>query len=110
MRWQEIGDAHCSVARTLSVIGDRWTLLILRDAFAEGWRAEVDGSSVEIKRADYLFRAVRVPAGRRVVRFEYRAPGFRPGVITGLIALALLAALTFLPSRHSWKPHGPRWE
>lgn len=24
---------HCSVARTLDVIGERWTLLILRDAF-----------------------------------------------------------------------------
>jgi len=25
--------AHCTIARTLSVIGDRWTLLVLRDAF-----------------------------------------------------------------------------
>src|SRR3954466_13822696 len=25
--------AECSIARTLEVIGDRWTLLILRDAF-----------------------------------------------------------------------------
>src|SRR5437899_13071987 len=33
MRWQNIGDLTCSVARTLSVVGDRWTLLVLRDAF-----------------------------------------------------------------------------
>jgi DNA-binding HxlR family transcriptional regulator len=33
MKWQEIGGVRCSVARTLSVVGDRWTLLILRDAF-----------------------------------------------------------------------------
>ncbi len=33
MRWREIGETTCSVARTLSVIGDRWTLLILREAF-----------------------------------------------------------------------------
>ena len=33
MRWQEIGEFNCSVARTLSVVGDRWTLLILRDCF-----------------------------------------------------------------------------
>jgi len=26
-------DGGCSIARTLEVIGDRWTLLILRDAF-----------------------------------------------------------------------------
>jgi DNA-binding HxlR family transcriptional regulator len=33
MRWRDIGDTTCSVARTLSVVGDRWTLLILREAF-----------------------------------------------------------------------------
>ena len=33
MRWSEIGEEACSVARTVSVIGDRWTLLILRDGF-----------------------------------------------------------------------------
>jgi DNA-binding HxlR family transcriptional regulator len=33
MRWNEIGSEVCSVARALSVVGDRWTLLILREAF-----------------------------------------------------------------------------
>jgi hypothetical protein len=33
MKWEEIGEQPCSVARTLSVLGDRWTMLILRNAF-----------------------------------------------------------------------------
>ncbi|GAA3389835.1 winged helix-turn-helix transcriptional regulator [Cryptosporangium minutisporangium] len=33
MRWSEIGAERCSVARTLSVIGERWTMLVLREAF-----------------------------------------------------------------------------
>lgn len=33
MRWNEIDELPCSVARTLSVVGDRWTLLILRNCF-----------------------------------------------------------------------------
>lgn len=33
MRWGEMQDENCSIARTLSVIGDRWAMLILRDAF-----------------------------------------------------------------------------
>lgn len=33
MRWDEIDDSLCSLARTLGVIGDRWTLLVLREAF-----------------------------------------------------------------------------
>ncbi len=33
MRWDEIDDSLCSLARTLGVIGDRWTMLILRECF-----------------------------------------------------------------------------
>jgi len=33
MRWRSVGNTECSVARTLSVIGERWTMLILREAF-----------------------------------------------------------------------------
>ena len=33
MRWDEIGGQTCSIARALAEIGDRWTLLILREAF-----------------------------------------------------------------------------
>jgi len=33
MRWSEVGEQTCSVARSLSVVGDRWTLMILRDCF-----------------------------------------------------------------------------
>ncbi len=33
MKWQELENAPCSIARSLAVVGDRWTLLILRDAF-----------------------------------------------------------------------------
>lgn len=40
MRWSEIGDQHCSIARALSVVGDRWTLLILREAFMRTRRFE----------------------------------------------------------------------
>jgi len=31
MRWDELGEADCPVARAMSVMGDRWTVLILRD-------------------------------------------------------------------------------
>ena len=33
MQWSELGDQPCSFSRTLSVIGDRWSLMILRDCF-----------------------------------------------------------------------------
>lgn len=33
MKHDELGDVYCSVARTWSVIGERWTMLILRECF-----------------------------------------------------------------------------
>ncbi|MDD7941815.1 helix-turn-helix domain-containing protein [Actinomycetospora lutea] len=33
MRHDDLGDVWCSVARTWSVIGERWTMMILRECF-----------------------------------------------------------------------------
>lgn len=33
MRHDELADVYCSVARTWSVIGERWTMMILRECF-----------------------------------------------------------------------------
>ena len=33
MKWTDLSENWCPVARTLSVVGDRWTLLVLRDCF-----------------------------------------------------------------------------
>src|SRR4051794_4921023 len=40
MRWSEIGEQDCSIAQALSIVGDRWTMLILRDAFRRTRRFE----------------------------------------------------------------------
>src|SRR6201985_2336632 len=50
MRWKELEDQACSVARTVSVIGDRWTLLILRDCFLRVRRFEEFQSKLGITR------------------------------------------------------------
>jgi DNA-binding HxlR family transcriptional regulator len=34
MRWNEAADQYCSIARSLGILGDRWTLLIIREAFS----------------------------------------------------------------------------
>lgn len=40
MRWENLSEEPCSLARTLAVIGDRWTLLVLREAFLKVRRFE----------------------------------------------------------------------
>lgn len=81
MRWRDLKDEPCSVARTLSVIGDRWTLMILRDCFVGLRRFEHFEASLGITRhvlADRLKKLVdegvlkKVPYGDAPVREEYR--------------------------------------
>ena len=50
MRWDEIAELNCSVAKTLSVIGDRWTMLVLRDAFSGIRRFEHFQNSLKLTR------------------------------------------------------------
>ena len=33
MKWQDLNREDCSLARAMAVVGDRWTLLVLREAF-----------------------------------------------------------------------------
>jgi len=46
-------------------------ILVLNDVWHPWWRASVDGKPEEILKANVLFRAVVVPPGKHVVRFEF---------------------------------------
>jgi DNA-binding HxlR family transcriptional regulator len=50
MKWEDLASEPCSVARTVAVIGDRWTLLILRDCFLGVRRFEAFQARLGISR------------------------------------------------------------
>ena len=81
MRWDEVGEETCSIARACSVLGDRWTLLVLREAFLRTRRFEDFQRRLGAARnivAQRLARLVehgileRRPYQARPPRFEYR--------------------------------------
>ena len=81
MRWDDIGQQVCSVARALSVVGERWTLLILRDAFMGTRRFEQFQTRLGITRhrlSERLGKLVeegvlmKVRYSDKPPRFEYR--------------------------------------
>ena len=81
MRWNDVGGMDCTIARTLAVVGDRWTLLVLRDAFLGIRRFEQFQRRLGVTRhrlADRLAKLVRHGVLERVLyqerpaRFEYR--------------------------------------
>jgi len=63
----------------IEVAPERAAWLVLTDTWYPGWQAEVDGAPAPILRANGLYRAVRVPAGAREVRFDYRPASLRAG-------------------------------
>lgn len=65
--------------------------LVLADTWAPGWTARVDGRTTDVLRANYTFRAVRIPAGQSHVVFSYRPPGFALGALVSLISWGGLA-------------------
>jgi len=71
--------------------------LVLTDAHYPGWRAVVDGLEVPIYRANLLFRAVYLPAGRHRVEFIYEPLSLKVGAAISLITLlALLVGIATL--------------
>jgi len=81
MKWDDVGQQVCSVARALSIVGERWTLLIVRDAFKCTRRFDDFQRTLGVTRhrlAERLQRLVdegvmtRVAYSDRPVRYEYR--------------------------------------
>ena len=81
MKWNDLNLERCSVARTVSVIGDRWTLLVLRDCFLGIRRFEDFQQRLGISRpmlVDRLRKLVESGALKKVAyqdappRYEYR--------------------------------------
>ena len=81
MKWDDVDQQACSVARALSVLGERWTLLIIRDAFRGTRRFDDFQRSLGVTRhrlSERLGKLVdegvltRVAYMERPTRYEYR--------------------------------------
>ena len=73
--------------------------LVLADTWYPGWRAYVDGVQSRLWRANYMFRAVAIPAGEHEVKIVYQPRSFLVGGITSGAALVLLLLLAILRFR-----------
>ncbi|NJN50475.1 MAG: helix-turn-helix transcriptional regulator [Gammaproteobacteria bacterium] len=109
MKLKSFRGMNCSLAQTLEVVGERWTLLILRDAFLGAKRFEQFQNSLGIARNILTMRLNHLVAegilDRRPIeggRFEY--------VLTdkGLDLQPVLLSMTHWGDKHQPNPKGTR--
>ena len=65
-----------------------------------GWKAYIDGQPVEIFRANYVLRALNIPAGEHQIRFEFRPDTVYKGDKVGIVCLILI--LMFVAGSIGW--------
>jgi membrane protein YfhO len=75
------------------------SFLVTSDTFYPGWQATVDGAPGQLFRANYALRGVPVPAGKHVVRFEFRPRTFYRGALISAVSILVLAGILMLPFR-----------
>lgn len=87
----------------------RGGLVVLNDAWAEGWTVAVDGHRRPLLRVDDVMRGVQVPAGSHVVSFRYSVPGLGLGIVLSVGALLVLLAIIGVSGwRHTGRNRMPR--
>jgi DNA-binding HxlR family transcriptional regulator len=105
-------DLHCSIARSLEVLGEKWTLLIVREAFRGRTRFSEFTDSLGIARDILANRLGTLVEYGVLERRPYRDAGEREReeyVLTqaGRELLPIMAAFTAWGDRHRASETGP---
>jgi len=76
--------------------------LVLTDAYYPGWNAYVNGNKVDIYRANYAFRAIKLNPGQNIVEFKYEPMSVSIGAIISFLSFLTLS-LILLISKYRYK-------
>ena len=104
--------SNCSIARSLQVVGDKWTLLIIRESFYGATRYEQFHQVLKCPRNLLSQRLSRLVEEEILEQSEYREPGLRARLEyrmtdKGRELAPILLALMQWGDRHHGDPEGP---
>ena len=99
--WAENGPGRVSIlsyrrqSMTLEVELERESIVGTSVTAWPGWKARLDGSTVDSLSYNHAFLAFRVPAGRHRLELRYRPDGFVAGATVSVATGAVLVFLSF---------------
>ena len=64
--------------------------------YPAGWKAYIDGEPIQILKANYILRALKLPAGSHTVEFKFEPESFTKGALYSSIASGILIVLLLL--------------
>ena len=83
--------------------------VVFSEIYYPGWQSTIDGEEVPHGRANYILRAMNVPAGKHVVEFKFDPKSLHTTETIAFIALGLLALLAIVTIYLSFRrPKGGR--
>lgn len=75
---------------------DKGGTLVFSEIYYPGWQSSVDGQEVPHGRANYILRAMNVPAGKHVIEFKFDPTSLRVTENIAFISLGLLVLLAIV--------------
>jgi hypothetical protein len=106
----ESGAAPAGSARIVTYEPDRVTIdanltrpgvVVLGDNWYPGWKAKMDGKSVDVERVDYVLRGTVAGAGHHRIEYRYQPASWRIGWIVSLLSALALAGAVVATQRRS---------
>jgi hypothetical protein len=86
-------DKYLPNALKYTVESKRGGVVVFSEIYYPGWVSTIDGQPVEHGRADYILRAMNVPAGKHTIEFRFDPQSLHVTDNISYAALALLALL-----------------
>lgn len=69
------------------VVANKPAIAVFSEIWYPDWIAFVDGKQTQILRANYCFRAVKIPAGEHIIEMSYQSTAFNCGAIISLVTI-----------------------